>query len=143
MDIITHGFALEKFKNQNYTNMKSYRGIKTLATCLISCLVFTTGCFYDKVLPEQPEGEISYSQDMQPFFDASCLDCHKSGAVPPNLEASVSYGELIFGDYIDTTDPEKSLLYTKIDIGGTMEQYATDLERAMTLKWIEQGAKNN
>lgn len=124
--------------------MKSNRGIKTLVASLVTCLVFTTGCYYDKVLPEEaPEGDISYSEDIQPFFDASCISCHNGGGLPLNLQASVSYAELIFGDYIDTADPDNSLLYTKINTGGSMEQYATDLERSMTLKWIKQGAKNN
>lgn len=124
--------------------MKSIRGIKTLAASLILGLVFTTGCYYDKVLPEAPpEGDISYSEDMQPFFDASCVRCHNGTGIPLNLEASVSYAELIFGDQIDKADPKNSLLYTKINTGGSMETFATDTERAMTLKWIEQGAKNN
>ncbi len=124
--------------------MKSNREIKALAVCLISCLIFTTGCYYDKVLPaEAPEGEISYTQDMQPFFDASCVSCHNGGGVPLNLEASVSYAELIFGGYIDKANPKNSTLYEEINTGGDMEQYATDIERAMTLKWIEQGAQNN
>ncbi len=124
--------------------MESNRGIKTLVASFMLCAVFTTGCYYDKVAPEgPPEGSISYSEDIQPFFDASCIACHNGGGIPLNLEASVSYAELIFGDYIDEAIPANSLLYTKIEVGGSMEQYATDAERAVTLKWIEQGAKNN
>ena len=123
--------------------MKSHIGLKTLAFGLMFYLVFNTGCYYDKVLPPEPEGTISYSQDMQPFFDAKCVRCHNGGGVPLNLEASVSYAELFFGDYLNIQDPAASELYVKISPGNSMEQYATDTERAMTLRWIEQGAKNN
>lgn len=123
--------------------MKPYRRIKTIALGLMFYLVFNTGCYYDKVLPPEPEGTISYSQDMQPFFDAKCVTCHNGSGLPLNLEASVSYSELIFGGYVDTSDPKNSELYKEISPGGDMEQHATDTERAMTLKWIEQGAKNN
>ncbi len=124
--------------------MKSYKEIKTLAASLIVSIVFTTGCYYDKVIPAgAPEGDISYSEDMQPLFDASCIACHNGGGIPLNLKPSVSYAELIFGDYIDKSNPKNSILYKEINTGGDMEQYATDTERAMTLKWIEQGAQNN
>lgn len=123
--------------------MKSYRGIKTLAVSLMLGMVFTTGCYYDKVLPPEPPDMVSYSQNMQPFFDTKCVSCHNGTGIPLNLEASVSYAQLIFGDYVDTSNPKNSELYKEISPGGDMEQHASDLERAMTLKWIEQGAKNN
>jgi hypothetical protein len=123
--------------------MKSYRGIKALALSLMFYLVFNTGCYYDQVLPPEPGGSISYAGDMQPFFDKKCVSCHNGTGIPLNLEASGSYSELIFGNYIDTSDPANSKLYVKMTPGESMEQYATDMERSMTLKWIEQGAKNN
>jgi hypothetical protein len=106
-------------------------------------LLFTSGCYYDQVLPVEPEGEISYSMDMQPYFDSKCVTCHNGTGVPLNLTPSVSYDELMSGGYVNTTDPTSSLLYTKIAPGGSMEQYSSSTETAMTLKWIEQGAKNN
>ncbi|MEP1095586.1 MAG: hypothetical protein ABJG78_10775 [Cyclobacteriaceae bacterium] len=108
-------------------------------------LVFTSSCHYDEVLPqvvELPDEPQSYATDIQPFFEAKCNACH-GGSIPPNLSASVSYSELISGNYIDTSNPASSPLYTSIDIGGSMETYATPSERAMVLAWIEQGAPDN
>lgn len=123
--------------------MKIKTKIFHLNLSLFVALIFTSGCYYDKVLPVEPEGEISYTTDMQPFFDAKCISCHNGGGVPLDLTAGISYDALFAGNYINTSDPASSTLYTKIDTGGSMESYATDVERATTLKWIEQGANNN
>jgi hypothetical protein len=108
-------------------------------------LALVTSCQYDEVLPrvvEIPDDNLSYALDIQPFFDAKCNACH-GGTIPPNLSESVSYDELVNGNYIDTANPASSSLYVSIDIGGNMEAYATPTERAILLKWIEQGALNN
>ena len=105
-------------------------------------LMLNTGCYYDQVLPVEPEGEISYSIDIQSFFDAKCNSCH-GGGVAPNLSAPDSYSTLFSGGYINTSNPESSSLYTEIDVGGGMESYATPSQRALVLKWIEQGALDN
>lgn len=119
--------------------------IKTIGLSLILLMTLNTGCYYDTVpLPPEPEGDISYSNDIQSYFDISCVSCHQNGTgIPLDLEASVSYDNLIDGDYINTNDPSSSFLYVKIAAGGSMESFASDNERAMTLKWIEQGALNN
>lgn len=123
--------------------MNSHKRIGLFSGCFILLLLFTTGCYYDKVLPVEPEGDISYSTDMQPFFDSKCVSCHNGGGVPLDLSPGVSFDALISGNYINASDPASSSLYTKINTGGSMESYATDSERAITLKWIEQGAQNN
>lgn len=116
-----------------------------LGISLILLMTLNTGCYYNKTpLPPEPEGDISYSQQIQPFFDTKCVVCHTAGTgVPLDLEASVSYDNLINGNYINTDDPSASVLYVKMLPGQSMEQYANDNERALTLKWIEQGALNN
>ena len=127
--------------------MKSAKKYFFSATMAIFLLNFT-GCYYDQVLPadvgpEEPIGDVSYSLDMQPFFDASCVQCHNGGGIPLDLSPGVSYNALITGGYVNTAEPASSLLYTKIAPGGSMEQYATSSETSMTLKWIEQGALDN
>ena len=102
------------------------------------------------VAPEEEIKDVSFSNDMQPFFDASCntAGCH-DGSFKPNLLANVSYNELINGStnsgdkYVDTDNPESSVLYQKIIPGGSMEQHATPTQRTMTLVWIQEGAKDN
>jgi len=120
--------------------------IKThLLAPILFLLVVSYSCKYDEILPPQvelPEDTISYELDIQPFFDAKCVSCH-AGTVPPNLEASVSYEILIEDNWVDTAAPAESPLYLSIEIGGSMETYANATERALVLKWIEQGANNN
>ena len=122
--------------------MKNINKIKLLPFSLILFLAFTSGCYYDQVYIPEPEGEISYATDMQPYFDTKCASCHPSAA-QPDLQSGTSYNSLTSGGYINTADPSSSGLYTKIAPGGSMESYSTATETAMTLLWIEQGAKNN
>ncbi len=127
---------------QNNIIMKSIQPIKISSIAIILLLFVSTGCYYDKVLPIEPEGDISYAQEVQPFFDLKCASCHPDDS-QPNLQPDMSYNSLVSGGYIDTANPSNSKLYVKISVGGSMEPFATDTERAITLKWIEQGAKNN
>ncbi len=123
--------------------MKPRKGRQLVITGLLLYLAGTTGCFYDQVYVAPPERDVSYSTDIQPYFDNKCLSCHNGTGIPLNLEATVSYNELINGDYINTADPAGSKLYLKIAPGGSMEQYSTPSETALVLLWIEQGANNN
>ena len=123
--------------------MKAISKIRILNIGMLFLLVFTSGCYYDQVYIPEPEGDVSYSTDMQPFFDASCVSCHNGGGIPLNLSPGESYNALINGNYVNTANPASSLLYTKIDTGGSMESYSTATNTATTLLWIEQGAKDN
>lgn len=111
----------------------------------ILLMALNTSCYYNKTpLPPSPEGDISYSQDIQPIWNDNCVSCHQSGTgVPLDLEANVSYNNIISEGYVNLDDPSASILYVKIFPGQSMEQYATDNQRAVVLKWIEQGALNN
>lgn len=117
--------------------------LRFLGIGLVLLTTLNTGCYYDKVLPPKVETEVSYANDMQAFFDASCTDCHNGTGVPLNLLPDVSYDAIISGGYVNTDDASASNLYVKILPGASMETYASDAERAMTLAWIEQGANNN
>ena len=112
-----------------------------LSGLFVMAVFMTTSCEKEYYVPFPTPDVVSYTQDIQPFFNAKCTSCH--GNTAPNLESPDSYDNLINGGYINLSDPASSLLYTKIDIGGSMESYATQEERAMTLKWISQGAENN
>jgi hypothetical protein len=113
---------------------------------LLFIAFFASGCYYDQVAPvvvELPDEPLSYSLEIQPIFDAKCASCHNGTGVPLDLSSDVSYDALFSGNYIDKAEPDNSSLYTKIDAGGSMEQYTTATEKAIILKWIEQGAENN
>lgn len=111
----------------------------------IGVIFFTTSCTKDYVIsppPPDPTDTIFYSLDIQPFFNANCITgCHDN--IPPRLEDPGSYDNLIQGGYINLTSPEQSLLYTKINAGGSMAAYASATERQEVLLWIKQGALKN
>ena len=114
--------------------------LKGLALVVMAMLLFTS-CTKEYFQPFPEPDVVSYSTNIQPYFNQKCTSCH--GLTPPNLEAPNSYNNLINGGYIDLAKPENSLLYTKIAPGGTMAPYSSSSETSMTLKWIKQGALNN
>ena len=105
---------------------------------LASCTYHTND--YD---PSVAPDNVSFEADIIPIFEASCNNagCH-NGTIPPNLTASVAYVSLIGGGYVEPGNSEGSILYQAID-GGTMETFATDLDRSYIKKWIDEGALNN
>jgi mono/diheme cytochrome c family protein len=111
----------------------------------LGILVFLASCEYEKTEPLNPNDlpdVVSYAEHIQPVFDANCIKCH-GGSTAPDLTAENSYFDLTNGNYIDTQDPENSYLYQKISGNGSMAQHADDYQRALILKWIEQGAEDN
>jgi hypothetical protein len=88
--------------------------------------------------------DLGFDEHIIPIFEERCNNagCH-SGAIPPDLQRDVAYRNLIQGDYVSLDgDAEGSLLYQKID-GGSMEAFATDLDRTYIKAWIEDGAQDN
>lgn len=103
-------------------------------------LFFISSCEkYTIPKPEVPTG-ISFSEDILPLFEASCVSCH-SGGIPPDLSPEVAYEELIDGGYVDTADPESSELYTKLL--GSHSSRATEEQKLLILQWITEGASDN
>lgn len=116
-----------------------------LGLTLICILVFISSCEYEKTEPLDPNDlpeVVGYSEHIQPLFDANCVKCH-GGSTAPDLRPENSYFDLISGNYLDTEAPENSFLYQKISGNGSMAPYADDYERALILKWIDQGAEEN
>ncbi len=92
------------------------------------------------------DSAVSFSESIIPIFEMSCLGtgfCHDEGDKAPILTEARAYDELINGGFIDTDNPEQSILYQKIEPGASMAQYTTAQERALILQWIEEGALNN
>lgn len=113
-------------------------------TLLLLILTFISSCEYEKTEPldtnDLPE-VVSFSDHIQPIFNENCVKCH-GGSTSPDLSEGNAYFDLTSGSYIDNNNPENSYLYQKIS-GGSMAPYADDYERALILKWIEQGAEDN
>jgi hypothetical protein len=101
-------------------------------------------CEYDTLDPKEIElpDVIYFATDLAPVFEANCSTCH-SGALSPSFKATDSYGALVNGGYVDTNNPEESKLIVKISIPHPSNDPLSLTEKAMILKWIEDGAKNN
>lgn len=106
-------------------------------------ILVLTGCSkYEIPAPECPEGtaDVSFSSDIQPIFDNSCLVCH-SGGQAPDLSPGWSYDELMDGEYVDIDFPCSSILYEIFS--GTHDGRVTTEEALDILGWIQEGAENN
>jgi hypothetical protein len=108
-------------------------------------LLLFASCEYEKReeldLGSLPE-IVSFQDDIIPLFGEKCTRCH-DGSTTPDLRAENAYFDLSSGNYLDTEVPEESYLYKKISGSGSMAIYASDYDRALILKWIEQGAPDN
>lgn len=124
--------------------MKKYI-IRILALMIASgSTIFS--CTYDEISPkviEVPEN-VSFTVDVLPIFTNTCAQsgCHSANGIPPNLSVDNAYISLTFFGYVNINDPENSIIYQKIT-NGSMKTYADDQDRAIILKWIEQGALDN
>lgn len=117
------------------------------ALILFLALYSATSCTYhiNENEPVEVPDSVFFSSDIIPIFNARCNNpgCHSANAIPPDLTAANAYNSLTLFGYVDTENPESSVLYRAIAPGGSMEALATNQDRALILKWIEQGAQNN
>ena len=112
-------------------------------------LALLTACEYEYIVPAPPKpappanDTISFSQDIQPFFDAKCISCH-AGSIPPNLVTGISYTDIVPA-YVVAKSPETSTLYTVCAPGGSMVSYGnvSSAEVDLLYRWIYAGAKND
>ena len=101
-------------------------------------------CEYETLTPKEIElpENISWATDLAPVFDANCGTCH-SGALEPNLKAAQSHASITGGGFVDINNPEESKLVVKINVPHPSSDPLSLYEKALLLKWIEDGAKNN
>lgn len=113
---------------------------------------FLSGCYKDKTVILTTGNEITrpvtFVGDITPIFNNSCAvsGCHNSGGKTPNLSSGLAYTSLINGNFINTGDPESSVIYgwmigkksTPMPVSGINKDY-----NALILAWIKQGANNN
>lgn len=86
---------------------------------------------------------ISFSKDLLPIMESKCAasGCH-SGSAPPNLLTDKAYSALVDGGLVDTANPDKSVLMTRLN----KDMPATKLSPGEIQKfqiWIKQGALEN
>lgn len=119
---------------------------------LVIALLIATGlnaCYYDEVATfEGLPTNVSLKNDLQPIFDRDCTmsGCHD--AIPshdPSLTAENAYSDLTTGGYVNTLDPENSILYLSVNGGGMPAGRAplSENDKKIILAWITEGAKNN
>jgi len=112
-----------------------YGGILILIIAFSAC---------EKVVYEPPEiilpDTVSYSLVVQPIFDDKCVSCH-GGSRNPDLRPENSHDALISGGYVNTDDPASSVLMQKLY--GSHNSRASEQEKQLIQKWIEEGARNN
>ena len=118
---------------------------------MLTVSLMVTSCYYDALPPEPVipiPTSISYSKDVQPLWDQSCISCHKPGATAPDLTAGNSYAALTANNkYISTGNAANSLLHKAlIGQGAPLMPTAgkwSDSKIALIDKWINDGAPNN
>lgn len=126
--------------------MKYIKRLYFVNLALVLALMFTTGCYYDKVLPVEGEAPetVSFVTDVEPIFYTGdkCTACH-----PPtkglDLTQGNAYSSLSNPTYVDIANPSQSLIYTKPEPGGSHPATYSPDEAAIVLKWIEDGAQDN
>jgi len=110
-------------------------------------LIMLTACEYTFIEPTPappppPAGDtISYSQDIQPIFNAKCNNCHAS--VAPVLTTGNSYNSLMTGGFVVAGSPATSDLYIVCKPGGSMSAYTSAAHLDLIYRWIYAGAKND
>lgn len=106
------------------------------------------GCYYDEVevydtLPQN----VSFKNDVQPILTQNCTTsgCHDiTPSHDPSMVPEKSYDALTGGNYINTVQPEKSIIYLQIS-GGLMPPSGpiSTNDQKIILAWITEGAKDN
>jgi hypothetical protein len=109
-------------------------------------LLINYGCEKEHITPVKTSSSsvsatVSFNNDIVPLFK-KCLICH-SGTNDPNL-ATDPYTSLTKGNFINTNEPAKSILYIKLtDPNHPGKDLLTSAEQALILSWIQKGAHND
>ncbi len=116
-----------------------------MVVCFLGiCLFFFHSCYSHLIEDELSEDtEISFSEDIVPIFENSCITCHGSDYSSPILTSEKAYESLTSGGYIDTEDPESSVLVKQLNSDHPYEGAITNKELQMIVLWIKQGANDN
>lgn len=121
--------------------------INSFLMVVMGFLVFSA-CTSDVIEPASttvlnPADTIKFATQIQPIFTNHCASCHSPGGPQPVLKEGQSYQSLKSGNFINTTSPEQSIIYTVMKTGGSMHGYTNDDQANLVLAWIKQGALDN
>ncbi len=117
------------------------------ATVSLILMLSLSSCYYDEVLEDltPPNNDVSFANDIQPIFTASCASCHPNVA-PPDLTLGSSYNSITNGIYIVPNDLDASLLYQRMIGNGNImppDGALPNATIALIEDWINQGALDN
>ena len=119
---------------------------------MVTVSLMATSCYYDEMPPE-PEipipDVVSYSKDIQPLWNESCVSCHMPGTTAPDLSAANSYSALTLNNkYVIPGNAAASSLHKSLVGDGASIMpppgFAWSASKtALVDKWINDGALNN
>jgi hypothetical protein len=122
--------------------------IKKLTALLVGVLLIgLVSCEYVTIEPKViviPNDPVLFATQVAPMFtEAGCNGCHGNGATPDFSTPAKAYSSITGNDLVDTTNPAASVIMVKINAGHGTAGNLSATQKALLLKWIEQGAQNN
>ena len=116
-----------------------------LIALLSACLLFAA-C--DSTPPSQVKDDPSYTVDIRPIFNASCVACHSGAGPSGNYDLSTRAGALGTGSdglpNVVAGDALLSLLFNRLDAGTMPPAGRLDTVDIYNVRnWINQGARDN
>ncbi len=134
--------------------MKSFVKIAFLQFIISFTII---SCEKDKgpvVLKPNTPGDtvINFADDIQPFFDTYCVECHNQSHPFLDLRNFYSYNDLLFtganAPYVDSLNPTQSYIIRRLQGNGYPKMppnppMPSDGMIDTVIIWIRQGAHNN
>lgn len=117
--------------------------MKAVFTLLILSLIII-GCEEKVIAPlDEAPYEVSFKDDLQPYFTSDCTGCHKSASSPAglNLSEGDAYESITTSGVIDQTNSKQSSLYLYVRDGHQGKQDKT--KASEILRWINDGANDD
>jgi hypothetical protein len=133
-------------------NSSIYKSIIERTTIFVVLSIIYFSCTYAEIDPTCTKtlpDTISFSKNIIPILNTNCNmnNCHSSPSPAGflDLSPSVAYSKLLKkgSGYVDTLNPQKSILYIQITSTMPPTGKMDPCDIALILKWMEQNAKNN
>jgi hypothetical protein len=120
----------------------------SLTAILMLLSLIMSSCEYEFIEVDLPDPNIpvNFSSDILPIFNANnnCTACHKTGGTSPDLTTDRAYNSIV-PSLINTANPELSKIYVYPNPSSPNHGFKkyTQVQAALVLAWITQGAENN
>lgn len=86
---------------------------------------------------------VSFSKEVEPLFTSvNCISCH-GGAMKPDLRVGKAYASLTGGGFVKPKDPDNSKLIEYVNAGHNTATNLTAAQKALIIKWVNEGVLNN